>query len=227
MARSTRGTISIGLPSSSRRRSSAQTRPVPEARTPNVSCFAAALSGSTIEYSAHSVVPFNWRRCMLSNATDPPSLSCRIHRPVKSDTFSVRRKPCNSSFVPAKSTGIVFEMAVNALGLSSFRSIRTAHRPPCTVCPSTANVPGGPPFQPVGTPPVCSASKSRTPTSSERITGGCGVTASEYTRGAASRHGRAMKIRVMPRLCHFLRRKLGAIWSEGRRALNCAVCASC
>ena len=41
-----------------------------------------------------------------------------------------------------KSIGIIFETAVNAPGLVSFRSIRSAQRPPCTICPSTANVPG-------------------------------------------------------------------------------------
>src|SRR3954463_15040565 len=135
---------------------------------------------------------------MLSNATAPPSSSSRIQRPAKSEMSSVRRKPRSSSCSPVKSIGIILETSVNAPGGVSFRSIRNAQRPPCTICGSTANVPAGAPPQPLGTRPTGSASKSSSPASSGRPAAGCGVAPCDVR--TESRQGKATNDRIVIRI---------------------------
>ncbi len=68
---------------------------------------------------------------------------------------------------PAKSIGRFLVMVEKAPGLVAARSSRTDHRPPWTISPSTKMVPGGPPPQPRGEVPPCSASKLSIASSSD------------------------------------------------------------
>ena len=161
LGRSILGASQTGLPSTNDCRSSAHAFPVPLTRTPKKSCRASGWTGNVTEYSVQAVVPFSCRLCMLSKARAGDSPSSRIHRPTKSLTSSVRRKPRNSIILPKKSMGMDLVMVEKLLGLSVLRSIRADHRPPWTTLSSAKTVPGGPPPQPPGMPAEGSASKLR------------------------------------------------------------------
>ena len=154
----------------------------------------------------------------------PPTRSCpsadgaacfrtrpiRTRRPAASTgRRTPRRLRCAGSraaraCAPAKSMGIVFETAVNVLGL--LVCPLDPNRPPAAVhrLPIHGKCARRPATPAVWHVSEGSPSKSSTPASSGRSAPGCGLLACEYTSSEASRHGTAIRIR-MPRIVPLLR----------------------
>ena len=148
------GASHTGLPSTSSRRSSAQTLPVPPISTPKKSCFASACDRQ--------------RDRILRPVVRAPDLA-RLHageREVGRVAVLAHPQPheladglaAQEAAPLDRRSGEVHGMDLvsveNACGLAAVRSSRADHRPPCTIASSTETVPAGPPPQPAGRVPL-------------------------------------------------------------------------